>query len=235
MIYLLCGERKIAYDKAQNLINALLKKQPDANLLKFNLDNYDDEKINELIESQGLFVLKNIILLSGIFSDIKSDYFEKNLKKINESENIFIIVEKEIKEDLLKKINDLGVKIQQFSVQKKIEKKDNRLFEIADLFGRKDKKELWIKYQDLLNSFDSVEILNIIWWQLKSIISAKKSENCSDSGLAPYVYTKSKSFSKNFSTQELEDLIEKINLIQNESFFDSEIIKPKLENLFLSY
>jgi predicted nuclease of predicted toxin-antitoxin system len=235
MIYLLCDNRKLAYLKATEMSNALIKKQPNVNLVKINAENYSDEILEEFINAQGLFVVKNIILLSGVFSDIKSDFVFLNLEKIQESENIFIFIEGEINQRVLEQIESAGGKVQKFknSNLNKRNQKDNKIFEIADSFGRRDKKNLWIKYQELLLHSGASEILNIVWWQIKAIKSAMISNNASDAGLSPFVYTKSKSFSRNFSPKEIDNLIVEILNIQNESYHDDNIIKEKLEILFL--
>jgi hypothetical protein len=234
MIYLFCGDRNLAYLKAQKTAGILLQKQPDANLVKINFENYSDSLLEELIKTQGLFVMKNIILASGLFSDIKSDFLKENLSAIQDSENVFILIDGEMSPKEIEEIEKLGGKVQKFQkVNSRNDKKDNKIFEITDLFGRRDKKNLWIKYQELLNSHESIEILNILWWQVKAIKSAMVSKSATDSGLASYTYTKSKSFSRNFSEKEIDNLIVEILNIQNESFHSSDIVKEKLEILFL--
>ncbi len=79
------------------------------------------------------------------------------------------------------------------------------------------------------------EILNIVLWQTKAIISAMLSASGAEAGLAPYVYTKSKTFAKNFSNKEILDLMLALTKINLESFYSDEYISPKLEKLFLEY
>lgn len=231
MLYTIYGDRKISFDKSIKMIEALLKKQPDANYLKLDPDNYSDEKIKEIINSKTLFAPKSIILVSGVFTEIKSDFINKNLKAISESENVFVFSEGKLDSKTVKKLEKYSAKVVENKPFKNRELEKNNIFEITNYFGKRDKKGLWIKYQEFVEKYSAKEIVNILWWQLKNIYIAKNAKNAKEGGLASYAYSTSLAFSKNYSNKELDNLIKDFLEIQLESSNSEEYIREKLEVL----
>ena len=113
MIYLFLGQYKKASQKAIGLVDALVKKQPDASVLKFNVENFDSKNIGDLIAIQGLFFSKNVIVLSKIFDDAENkEVIVKSLADIQASQNIFIFIEESLDKKSLEKFEKFSEKIQ---------------------------------------------------------------------------------------------------------------------------
>ncbi len=205
MIYLFLGQYKKTLQKANNLVDVLLKKQPDASLLKFNIENFENKNINDLVSAQGLFFNKNIIVLSKIFEDIDNkEIILKNINEIKGSQNIFIFIEESLDKKSLEKFEKFAEKIQEIKIEeKKVESKFN-MFSLTDSLGKRDKKNLWLLYRNALKNGSAEEIYGILWWQLKTILIVQKSKNVSDSGLKPFVFNKTKDFLKNFKEDEIQ-------------------------------
>ncbi len=235
MYYLFLGDRQKAYKKASEVANILSNKSVGINLIKVGVSDYDDSKIAEHLNSQALFSTKNVILISGLIGGEVGEFMLENLKAIKESNNIFIIVDQTEDKKILEKLEKHAEKVQKFDEKIQKKERDNSIFVLADYFGRRDKKNLWKEYQILLMNHGAGEILNIVLWQTKAIISAMLSASGAEAGLAPYVYTKSKTFAKNFSNKEILDLMLALTKINLESFYSDEYISPKLEKLFLEY
>src|SRR6185369_9649773 len=95
MIYFYQGEDITkGREKANALVDSLQKKKPDASVFRMNSENFDIARLSEYVESQGLFSNKYIVFLDRLSEDknIKEEFIDK-LKEIQESENIFIILE----------------------------------------------------------------------------------------------------------------------------------------------
>ena len=231
MLYLLHGtDFKKSREKLHLMIDSLLKKKPDASFFKMDSSNFLESQIDEFIGGQGLFEQKYIVQLDGLFGDLKiKDFLIDRLEKIFKSENIFICIENEISKPLLKKIEKNAQKIQEFSEINKGRKfavigggelnlSEFNIFNLADAFGKKDKKNFWILYQEAKKrDIPDEEIHGILNWQLRSILLSKKSKTIQDSGLKPFVYNKSLKFSKNFGDGELENLSSRLISIYHDS------------------
>ena len=161
-------------EKAHSLIDSLMKKKPDASLLKMNNEDFDIPKLQEYIGSQGLFSNKYIVFLDRLCDDkeIKDDFLDK-LKEISESENIFIILEGKIDKATATKIEKKSEKTIVLNLSEKIEKKDNNTFALANAFGKRNAKEAWMLYRKAIDEGIAPEALHgMIFWKVKSMILA---------------------------------------------------------------
>ena len=205
MIYLFLGQYKIASQKATGLVEALVKKQPDATVLKFNIENFDSRNISDLIATQGLFFSKNIIVLSKIFDEIENkEVVVKSLADIQTSQNIFIFIEESLDKKSLEKFEKFAEKIQEVKGEEKKAKVPFNMFSLTDALGRRDKKNLWLLYREALKNGAAEEVYGILWWQLKTLLIVKQAKNAADSGLKPFVFSKAAEFLRNFKDDEVE-------------------------------
>lgn len=160
-------------EKANGLVSSLLKKKPDASFFKIDTDNFDKTKFEEYIGGQGLFVNKYIVLADRLCSDKEiKEILIDNLKEIKESGNIFIIIESKLDKSTLTKIEKKSEKTLTFEIEKEIKQgQEDNVFEIANMFGRKDKKGVWIWYRKLIDKgIAPEEIHGIIFWKIKTMI-----------------------------------------------------------------
>jgi len=215
------------------MIDSMLLKKPDAEIFSLNTENFSENKLEELIESQSLFTKKYIVKISKAAE--KTEFFElmmENLKEMKESENIFIWVEEKVKVADLKKIEKNSEKVQEFKIA---EKKKNEFngFSMADALGERNSKKLWTLYLEGLKVGRPEEIHGILWWQVKSMMIASKS-GVGDSGLKPFVFNKSKKFAGNYSEEELENLGNRMMDVLHDSRLDGPSLDVGLERLILS-
>ncbi len=215
MIYFYYGtDIKLARKKAEVTIDSLLSKKKDATLIKIGEENLSEEKIVELISNQGLFASKNIVYLYKTFDNKENkEIILKNLKVIGASENIFIFVEEKIDKASLTKIEKNG-KAEEF-VKKDLSKKEKLaqigekidFFEFADALGRRDKKGLWTLYQDALKEeVPAEEVHGIFFWQIKSMLLAKKAKTAEEANMKPYPFQKSREHGRNYKDGEIEKI-----------------------------
>lgn len=214
MIYFLYGtDFDKAHKKFEGLIEALQKKKPDASLLRFNEDNFEIERIAELTQGQGLFENKFIVALSHVCrNDEGKECIVANIKDIASSENIFVVLEEKVDAKTKKKFETHSEKVQEFEKKEVKERATFNRFAIADALGNRSRKDLWFRYQEALSeNVAPEEIHGILFWQVKSMLSAKDAGSPEEAGLKPFPFKKAKSFSRNFTDKELcklsEDLV----------------------------
>jgi hypothetical protein len=206
MIYFLYGDPNKIFAKSNALIETLLKKNSEATFFKLDAYNFYDFNIDELIGGRSLFTGKQIIYLKRVFENGEiSDSLIKKIKEISSSENIFIIAEEKLKKPIFNKIEKKSEKVQEFEIKKTTFKKEQNIFDMTNALGERDVKKLWSLYQEKIKTVRPEEIHGILWWQMKSILSASKSGNPNDSGLKPFVYQKATTYSKKYTQKELEE------------------------------
>ncbi len=214
MFYFLHGEDKDkARKKAHEIIDGLIKKRPNASFFKIDSENFKLDELEEFIGGQGLFESKQIVFFDNVFEnkETKIAILEK-IKEIAQSPNAFVFLEEKTDKATVEKMEKSAEKVQEFSLTKSYGVAKNsaekfNIFSLADVFGRRDKKNLWTLYQEALSqNIAPEEIHGILFWQLKSILVASQSENVKESGLNPYVFQKSKSYAKNYNEEEIKKL-----------------------------
>ena len=134
------------------------------------------------------------------------------LKKMQEAEHWFLILDGKADTATVKKIEKVAYKTQEFNL-KETKKESPIVFSITDKLLNRDKKKLWISYIDLIEQgILAEEIHGVIFWAVKNMIIVGKVDGQRESGLAPFPYSKALSGSRNYREEELQkmstDLVE---------------------------
>jgi DNA polymerase III delta subunit len=173
MIYFLHGaDIDKARTKANELIESLRKKKPDASFFKIDSENFDVSILQEYIGGQGLFSNKYIVYLDRLCEkkEVKEEFIEK-IKEISESENIFIVLEGKIDKATVTKIEKKAEKTQDFELSEKKEKVFYNAFALADAFAQGNKKDAWILYRKAIDRGEAPEALHgMLFWKIKTMI-----------------------------------------------------------------
>jgi len=218
-------------NEVDKIIQTLKKKKEMANFFHYDSFDLNFEKLEELLNSQGLFEVKNIIFLSNIFykKEFKK-WFLDNIEKISDSGSAWVLNEDEkIDKEDLEKIKKNSFRFENFSLTKS---KDINIFQISDFLQKKDKKNLWVFYHTLLENNSAEDIYNIIFWSLKNlnIVSKEKLEN---SGLKAFVYNKTKNNLKFWKKDEIQEKLFELLKVQTDSRQKNLSFKNKLEKFLL--
>ena len=212
MYYFLHGENtKEARKKLKSLVQILHNKRERAEIFRINNENWTEGQFDELLLAQGLFDQKYIIVLDFLFDDKEAkERILDRTKEMKESENVFLIIESDTDKKTIDEISKNAEKVQEFSGGVVKEERFNT-FGLADSFGKKDKKNLWIKYLQAINAgINPEEISGILFWQMKNIIIAQKTKSAKESKLSPFVDTKARGFAKNFEPEEISSYAKNI-------------------------
>lgn len=207
MLYFLYGnDTQKARKKLNTLINALLAKKKDAMLLRVNNENFSPSDVRDLASTQGLFESKSIIVFDSIFENTTDkEILLDNVKDLQESQNVFIILEEKPDKKSITKITKYAEKVQEFLLPKGSETRSGfNIFELSDALGMRNRKKLWVLYQTgKLNNVSDEEMHGILFWGTKNMLLAKSAKTAKEAGLSSFVYGKAKKFSDNFSEEEL--------------------------------
>lgn len=262
MIYFLYGDDKEkARAKLHSVVEDLLKKKPDAEFFKITADDWNESQIEELAGGQGLFSRKFIVSLDGVFENKEAkEVVISKLDLLQNSENIFIFLEVKIDKPTLTKIEKIKGRVQEFSAGKKGGRKfsvggsggagskvgggtsgktlslsDFNVFSLGDAFGRKDKKNLWVLYEKTkILEIPPEEIHGLLFWQVKVMLLAGSSKTAGESGLKPFVWSKAKTFLKNYSWEEIKKLSWELVKIYHEAHGGGTALEIALEKFILA-
>jgi hypothetical protein len=216
MIYLFYGDDNIkARGQALRTVEAGKKKHKDAGFFKLTPENFSENKLDELIGSQGLFCSAFIVLADNLCEEKEiSEVLLKKLKEVKVSPNFFVFLEGKLNKKELETFKKNADKVEEFAKPtRKLSKKEELaekgekidFFEFSNALGERNKKLLWTLYQDALaESVQSEEVHGIFFWQVKSMLSALKSAGATEAGLNPYVFNKSKSYARNYCSSAAE-------------------------------
>lgn len=212
MLYVFYGLNKEDMRKeARDFLDGLLDKNEQSKVERIYPEDFNGDKLNEFILSQGLFGEPRIIVMEGILGDdkIAATVLEK-IGEINSSPNMFIFLEEDLDSETVETLKDNVDKIFHFKDKKGGKPADKfNIWSITDALGRRDRKAVWIFYQKaLLAGVLPEEIHSILVWQVKSIILAKKwgEAGAEILGMKPFVFNKAKSFARNWSEKEIMEV-----------------------------
>lgn len=220
MIYFFYNNNFVeANKKAKKLFSDLQKKKRDATFVSLDFLTVSETGLREVLESQGLFESKIVCFLSRILENKELSLdLKKILKDMKESSTIFIWVESNLKKSDIELLSKYSEKSSVEETKEKINKTEFNVFSLGDAFGQRDRKKFWkLVLEVKKRGIPGEEIHGILWWQLKSMILSVSSKNSEESGLKPFVYSKSKTFAKNFTEKELQNMADKLVLIYHEA------------------
>jgi hypothetical protein len=197
MIYLLVGNKTERKQKTQELCKGNI-------YTTIHPDEVKEKPLSEMLNTQtGMFGDLEYYLIYELARDIKKD----ELVEYQASENIFIFSEESITKPVRALFEKCSVTFFEFSEEKKETEKKFNIFALSDAFLQRDKKQLWLLFQEALGHVSPEEIHGLLFWQLKNMFMVKISD--SNPGLQPFVFTKTKKAIEKFSLEELSGLNQK--------------------------
>lgn len=205
--------------KAHTLVDSLRTKRPDAAYEQVNADNWNTSLIESHLGGQGLFSNKYIVFFDRVTEneDAKDGLLEF-LEPMNESPNIFIVLEGRLDAELKKAVAKHAERavVSDKAAENRVAagggagtggRADFNIFALADAVGSRDSLKAWTIYrQAVLNGLESESILGTLFWQVKSMALAREAPSAAG-GLSPFVFSKAKRAAGNYSEAELKDLM----------------------------
>lgn len=197
MLYLLHGKSEERKEFIRNLATEL-------SLTPQHIYDNDVQsvEIENLVSVQaGLFGDKEIYVIHSLARtlDIKN-----LLEGYATSDNIFIFSEDTVTKPIIKVFEKHEANIQDFGKEEK--KKENKfnMFSLTDALGSRDKKNLWLLFQDAVKNGSPEEIHGILFWQVKNLALVKTSTI--NPGMNPFVYQKTSRYASKFTLEEIQKM-----------------------------
>lgn len=163
----------------------------------------------ELAGSTGLFFEKHVSVFEHALEKKEhADILVQQAEVLRDSPNIFVFIEQTLLKDAAEAFKKHAESFEVFDLPaKKWGDGGFNVFALTDAFAKRDKKSLWILYQQALSAdIAPEEILHKLFWQVKMLLIAKSSPNAEQLkklAIKEYTYDKSKSSAKNFTDAEL--------------------------------
>ncbi|MDD5165212.1 MAG: hypothetical protein PHG25_01595 [Candidatus Pacebacteria bacterium] len=187
MLYVYHGtDTPKSLEKARTLANSLRTKRPDATYIEIEADNWSSAIIEENVGGQGLFSSKYIIFLNRVTEKGEAKESLPDLVQImNESTNIFILLEAKLNAELKKAVEKHAEKV--VETEKKEEgrmeegrKQEFNIFALADAVASRNALKSWTIYRQAVDSgLEAESIIGVLFWKIKSMIVAKSSSSYS--------------------------------------------------------
>lgn len=208
MLYLFYGDdSKKARAKWHAVINSFQTKQPEGTVFRFNAEDFNTAQFVELISASDLFGEKRLIVGDRVLeNETAQSVIADNLAELVNSPNTFVLLETEVDSDLVKKIKKVDGKLEEHNLALKSAAPPFNIFAINDALIARDRKHLWLVYQQALKAGLSTE--EIFWklaWQIKTMLIVGKQRG-EIKTLKPFVLGKAKRGLTKFKIEELEDL-----------------------------
>lgn len=188
------------------------------------------------VASRGLFGEKTLFIFDGILE--KKDEQEivaSCAQELAVSPNIFLIVEPGASKDFAADVIAHATEVFEHMAPKVDTRPAFNIFSLGDALGKRNKKDLWVLYQQAVESgFASEEISNTLFWAVKNLALMKSAKPGDDAGLNPFVAKKTRDFAKNYSDQEIKNLSHALIVLHHEAHRGGESMDIALEKFILN-
>lgn len=215
---------------ARKRINALLKN--DATAVTITGDTGSLDAVREALGATSLFGGREVYVLDMVSED--EEFFASVLEllpALDESENVFILIEGAHKAAVEKLITKHSTESAVFEGK---EKKEWNVFALTDALVARDKKQLWILLQDAWkHGRTSEEIIGTLFWQLKMLRLADVTTSALEAGQKPFVYDKAKRALRQFP-RDLHEVTHRLVMLYHEGHGGKRDINHALEAWVLS-
>lgn len=225
MLYFILGQDGSKH--IENIITDFKSKNTSGMIFTFDEDNFNDDSLKELIDSQNIFNDHSLVILRGL-----TDRLVDNFNEMKKNDNLFVVWELEYKD--IDKISDQFDKVIISNPSKKTKDSFN-IFSLQDAVGERDRKKLWLLYHQALDS--GLEAEEIFWHinkPIRNILLLSLIDKKEKTDLHPFVIKKTNEFKKNFSIEDLKELLFNMTKIHIESRLGKIQLETSLEKFILT-
>ena len=231
MLYVYFGDniseiRLKAFERVHTLANRCEVISP------ITADTYEEGILTELANNASLFGGEQVILLD---TPSESTLFQNgiytNIDTLIVSPHHFVMIEGGLTVVEKKK---LAHATEMCEVAGKEEERLN-VFALGEALSMRDRKTLWILYNTFSREgVPNEEIVGILFWQLKILRLAERTQSPEEAGQKPYPYQKAKRALAKFKKGELEALSQSLLVLYHEGHLGKCDMSLALERWMLS-
>jgi DNA polymerase III delta subunit len=176
---------------------------PDKEFIRLEADKFTEGMMIEAISSTSLFNPGTVYLVD--LPDTNNLFYQEflgQIEAVSNSSNDFVVILQKLNAEDKRKVSKYTKFVEEY---KKLAEKSFNPFSMADALSVRDKKSLWILFQEAKrNGLSAEEIIGTFWWQLKSIRLAAVTKTPEEAGMKDYPYKKAKSALNTFKLPEVE-------------------------------
>lgn len=137
-----------------------------------------------------------------------AEEIKESLAEMAESSNTFVILEGPLLAATKKSYEKSAAEMKEF-IADKVERFNS--FALAEALAGKDKRKLWVLFQEAkLSGLREEEIVGMLWWQLKALRLAMKTCSAAEAGMKDFPYNKAKRALTKFAPGEVERLAQSL-------------------------
>lgn len=157
------------------------------------------------ITTRGLFGETTLFVLDGVLEKKdEQEIISSRAAELASSSNIFLVIEPSPLKECVTALCEHAVESFEFALTKQKSWPAFNIFSLGDALGKRNKKDLWVLYQQALgNNMSPEEISGTLFWSIKNMTLMKTMTGGGDAGLSPTVAPKARSAAKNYSLEEL--------------------------------
>jgi hypothetical protein len=201
----------------------------------YDAESFDQGVVQQLLSGGGLFGGAEMIVFQRLLiSPETQEFFETQAGALKESGHTFIALEDKLTKKQLSVFEKNGVIIEEYNLPAppKNDPSKFNMFSLTDAFGLRDKKNLWILFQEALaREVPIEEIHGVLWWQLKNMLLV--AEEKTNPGLHSFAYGKVQKAVQKYSMKELQDLSEMFITSFHEVRTGKKDLERELEKMIL--
>ncbi len=233
MLYIIHGnDRQKGRGEFQKLRDSL--SAHGENVVVVSEGSVSKETLSEQAVTRGLFGEVSIFIFDGVLEKKEDqEIVARTVSLLAESPNHFLVFEPVLVKEFADEARQGAKEMIDCSVKKIDERPAFNIFSLGDALGERNKKELWVRYQQaVLFGLESEEICNTLFWTVKNMAIMKSSPK-GTTDLNPFVAQKSRSFAKNYEAQELAELSRALMTLYHEGHRGGESMSIALERFIL--
>ena len=220
-------------NQRNTLLEKLSKIMGDDSYHVYDEESFNHEEIIQWLKSDGLFDadIKKVAFYGLTTFPEGKEFFKNYAQDFKESPHTCVMIEPSFLAPLKKIADAHGITYTEFS-QKNAQAQDFDMFQFGDALAQKDKKKLWILFQEALDhGKDAQDIFNILWWQIKNMMLISVSDK--NPGLHPFVYDKTKRALTNFNHTQLQNMMREYMAMFHEARLGKQSLTSSLEQYII--
>ena len=173
MLYIYKGDnRQTLRNKLDRLLNALINKSADAEIVRITEDEIDNVDIVNLLATQGLFKENFIILFDNVHKYLANN--KQLLQKMDKAEHICIIYADRELENFDRSFDKYAKQVISCNNQQ-MQKKVINNFAIANAVKSGNRVKAWYELNQLRELEQAPEaVLGIIFWAVKDMLTKRQ-------------------------------------------------------------
>ncbi|MFA5997157.1 MAG: hypothetical protein WC791_01565 [Candidatus Paceibacterota bacterium] len=235
MLHIIYGkDREKGRVKFRALRDSLGKKYTEERLVVEG--EVSDGFLDTVAVSQGLFGGVTLFVFDSVFDKkAEQEMLLAHAEELSASSNYFLILEPLLEKSIADGLKDAGVEIEECVGKKVDSRPDFNIFSLSDALGARNKKELWVLYQEALgNGLSAEEISGTLFWAVKNIALMKNAKQGDDCGVSPFVAKKTRGYAANYSEEEIVKLSRALVTMYHEAHRGGEPMEIAIERFVLS-